>query len=393
MKRTMLPAVCTGLILFASCNSNSNSNNTTAGGAEDTTATKQELTMPAAANFQSNANGNATSLYVLKNGNIQAAITNYGGRVVGLWVPDKAGKLVDVTLGYDSLSSYQKTGESFFGTLVGRYANRIGNARFTLEGKEYKLDANDGVNTLHGGRTGFHSRVWNANQTSDSTLVLTYLSKDGEEGYPGNLTTTVTYTLGANKELRIDYNAMTDKTTVLNLTNHAYFNLNGEGSGDILDHVLTLNADKFTEANEQLIPTGQILNVAGTPLDFRQPVAIGQRINDTANVHIKNGKGYDHNWVLNKGGDSLTLAATVAGPKTGIVMQILTTEPGVQFYSGNFMNNIAGKGGKVYNKRNGFCLETQHFPDSPNQPGFPTTVLKPGQTFRSTTVHRFSVQQ
>jgi aldose 1-epimerase len=389
MKRTMLYAFCAAFTLFTSCNNTAE----TPKASEDLDM-DLPVKMPAITNFQTNVDGHTTNLYILKNkDSIYAAITNYGGRIVGLWVPDNTGKLVDVTLGYDSLANYQRPGESFFGTLVGRYANRIGNARFTLDGKEYTLDANDGDNTLHGGRTGFHSRIWTANQPNDSTLVLSYLSKDGEEGYPGNLTTTVTYVLSNGNELKIDYNAVTDKSTVLNLTNHAYYNLNGEGSGDILDHVLTLNADQFTEADEELIPTGQILNVAGTPLDFRQPTVIGQRINDTANVHIKNGKGYDHNWVLNKGSDSLTLAATVTGPKTGIVMQVFTTQPGIQFYSGNFMNNISGKGGKVYDLRNGFCLETQHFPDSPNQPNFPSTVLKPGQTFRSTTVHRFSVQR
>lgn len=345
--------------------------------------------------FQNTIEGLQTNLYYLKNrNNMQAAITNYGARLVSLLVPDKNSRLVDVVLGYDSLRHYQMPGQSSFSATIGRFANRIGGAKFTLDGVEYKMNTSNGGITLHGGRTGFHTRVWKADQPNDSMLILTYQSKDGEEGFPGNLTTVVTYTVTDKNELRIDYAAITDKTTVINLTNHSYFNLNGEGSGSIQDHVLTLNANQVTETDARLIPTGKFLNVAGTSLDFRQPKPISQHINDTADAYIKLGRGYDHNFVLNKELDSIALAATVLAPKTGIIMQVQTTEPGVQFYTGNFISkNVRGKGNKTYDQRHGFCLETQHFPDSPNKPNFPTTVLMPGQNFRSTTIHRFSVQK
>jgi aldose 1-epimerase len=293
-----------------------------------------------------------------------------------------------VVLGFDSLAGYIENAGPYFGALVGRYANRIGHAAFKLNGVEYKLAANNGENTLHGGIHGFNSAVWTPRELADGGLELSYLSKDGEENFPGNLRVTVTYHLTDANELRIDYAATTDKATVLNLTNHSYFNLKGAGEGDILGHVLTLHADRYTPVDAGLIPLGELRSVAGTPLDFRKATAIGARI-EQDDPQLKLGKGYDHNWVLKSGG-KLNLAARVEEPASGRVLEVLTTEPGVQFYTGNFLDgSIHGKGGKVYARRSGFCLETQHFPDSPNKPAFPTTLLKPGQEFRSTTVFRF----
>lgn len=346
------------------------------------------------ANYQATVDGKQTDLYVLKNSkNVQVAITNFGGRVVSILVPAKDGKMTDVALGYEKLSGYQKENEPYFGALIGRFGNRIGNAKFTLDGKTYQLAANNGTASLHGGPTGFHARVWDAKQTADNALELTYLSKDGEEGYPGNLNVKVVYTVTDDNELKIDYTATTDKATVVNLTNHTYFNLNGEGSGDINDHVLQINADKFTPVDASLIPTGELKPVAGTPFDFTKPTAIGERV-EADDEQLKLGKGYDHNFVLTNGDKSLKQAAVITGPKTGISMEVLTTEPGIQFYGGNFMEGKEndGKAGKAYPFRNGFCLETQHFPDSPNKPKFPTTTLKPGETYNTTTVYKFSVK-
>jgi aldose 1-epimerase len=343
--------------------------------------------------FGKMADGQTIDLYTLTNKNgMEASIINYGGRVVTLKTPDRDGRLDDVVLGFDNLEGYQ--GENpYFGALIGRYGNRIGKASFTLDGVLYKLPANNGPNTLHGGPKGFDKAVWQARDVSDGQsqrVQLTYLSKDGEEGFPGNLTATVVYTLTANNELRIDYRATTDKDTVVNLTNHSYFNLQGQGVGDILGHEVTLNADAFTPVDKELIPTGEIRGVEGTPFDFRKPVAIGARINQN-DEQLKFGRGYDHNFVLRGGGGTLTPAARVYEPKTGRVMEVLTTEPGIQFYSGNFLDGtLHGKGGKVYPLRSGLCLETQHFPDSPNKPGFPSTVLRPGAEYQTTTVYRFS---
>jgi aldose 1-epimerase len=295
-----------------------------------------------------------------------------------------------VILGFDSLGGYVDNPGPFFGALIGRYGNRIGGARFALNGIEYKVDQNDGANSLHGGARGFDKAIWTAKELGDGGLELTYLSKDGEEGYPGNLNATVTYHLTGANELRIDYAATTDKTTVVNLTNHSYFNLKGDG--DILGHILTLHADRFTPVDSGLIPTGELRAVNGTPFDFRKPTAIGARIDQT-DEQLKLGRGYDHNWVLNRKGRRLSLAARVEEPSTGRVLEVSTTEPGIQFYTGNFLDGtIKGKGGKVYGLRSGFCLETQHFPDSPNNPEFPSTVLKPGEKFHSTTVFKFSVK-
>lgn len=343
------------------------------------------------ADFGKTRDGVAIQIYTLTNTKgMEARITNYGGIVVSLKVPDRGGALGDVVLGHDSLDGYLDNPGPFFGALIGRYGNRIGHARFTLDGKVYTLAKNDGENTLHGGTRGFDKVVWTPRELPDGGLELTYLSKDGEEGFPGNLKVVVNYRLTDANELKIDYSASTDKDTVANLTNHSYFNLKGAGNGDILDHLLTLNADRFTPVDAGLIPTGELKPVEGTPFDFRKPTAIGARIEQN-DEQLKLGKGYDHNWVLSRSGSGLSLAARVEAPSTGRVLEVLTTQPGIQFYTGNFLDGtIRGKGGKVYGFRNGFCLETQHFPDSPNKPNFPTTVLKAGQHSHSTTVFRFS---
>ena len=337
--------------------------------------------------------GTQVDLYTLVNTNgMTAKITNYGAILVSLEVPDRNGKLADVVLGYDNLKDYIER-NAFFGATVGRYANRIGGAKFTLDGVEYRLAANNGPNSLHGGKKGFDKVVWRLDdikaEGNEAVVKMTYVSEDGEEGYPGNLACSVTYTLTDNNELKINYEAETDKTTVVNLTNHSYFNLAGQGVGDILDHVLMLNANEYTVFDEGLIPTGEIRSVKGTPFDFTSPTPIGARIGQVGN-------GYDQNYVLSKEGaqaGSLTLCARVSEPTSGRIMEVLTTEPGVQFYTGNFLDGtLTGKEGKVYKKHYAFCLETQHYPDSPNKPDFPSVVLKPGQKFTSTTVYKFSAK-
>ncbi len=337
--------------------------------------------------------GEAVDLYTLTNtSGMEARIMTYGGIVVSLKTPDRHGKLEDVVLGFDSLGPYL-SGHPFFGALAGRYGNRIANGKFSLNGTEYTLARNNGKNHLHGGLKGFDKKVWKSTDVSTAdgpALELTYLSKDGEEGYPGNLSVTVTYRLTERNELKIDYLATTDQDTVVNLTNHSYFNLSG--ASDILQHQISINADRFTPVGEGLIPTGEIKPVKGTPLDFEQSTPIGARI-DSDNDQLVLGKGYDHNFVLNHAPGELGLAATVDEPTTGRVMEVLTTEPGVQFYTGNFLDgSLTGKGGRVYQRRSGFCLETQHFPDSPNHPNFPTTVLKAGQKYQTTTIYKFSAK-
>jgi aldose 1-epimerase len=337
--------------------------------------------------FGKTPDGKQVDLYILTNtSGITAKITNFGGILVSLEVPDRHGNLADITLGFDKLDGY--LGEHpYFGAIVGRYANRIGKAVFKLDGVEYKLAANNSENHLHGGIKGFDKRVWRLEDigvTTDGTMVkLSYISEDGEEGYPGNLACSVIYTLTEDDKLKISYEAETDKKTVVNLTNHSYYNLAGQGNGDILDHELMLNADKYTVVDEGLIPTGENRNVDSTPMDFTKPMTIGSRIEKVEG-------GYDHNYVLNSGGGSLALAAKVYEPTSGRVMEIYTDQPGVQFYTGNFLDgSITGKDGKVYKKHYGFCLETQHFPDSPNKPDFPSVVLKPGQKYATETVHKF----
>jgi aldose 1-epimerase len=340
--------------------------------------------------------GAAVDLYTLANkSGMRATITNYGAIVVSLWIPDRQGRLADVVLGFDTLDEYVRC-RSYFGALIGRYGNRIAGGKFSLDGKNYALAQNDHGQHLHGGVRGFDKVLWKAVATSNGaepSLTLQYLSKDGEEGYPGNLRASVTYTLTETNGLKIDYLAKTDRTTVVNLTNHSCFNLAGAGSGDILSQQLTINADRFTPVAEGLIPTGELHPVAGTPFDFRQPTAIGARIGGN-DAQLRLGRGYDHNWALNRNsGKDLTLAARVVEPTSGRVMNILSTEPGLQFYSGNFLDGSeVGKGGKSYKHRYGFCLETQHFPDSPNKPAFPSTTLRPGQEYRSTTIYQFSTK-
>jgi len=340
------------------------------------------------ADFAAEIDGDSVKLYTLTNGTATAAITNYGARVVSLLVPDKNGELIDVVLGYKDLNAYRDPDDGFYGAVVGRYGNRIAKGQFELEGQSYQLEINNGPNSLHGGTNGFFQKVWEVKHVTDSSLELNYVSPDGDAGYPGTLDATIVYTLTSDNGLEIAYRATTDKTTVVNLTNHSYFNLSGEGDSTILDHLLTIRADGYTPVDETLIPTGEIASVENTPFDFRQPTAIGARI-DTADAQLVLGKGYDHNFVLKKD-PGLQLVATVESPKTGIVMDILTEEPGLQFYSGNFMDNVQNaKGGKTYGYRSAFCLETQHFPDSPNQPGFPSTVLEPNAEYHTRTVYRF----
>ncbi len=332
------------------------------------------------------------NVYTLANKNgVKMTVTNFGCKIISLWVPDRNGTLGDVVLGYDSAQQYV-AGNPSFGAIIGRYGNRIGKAKFVLDGKEYLLSANNHGNSLHGGPNGFHNAYWQTEQNpaTPNRLEFRYLSKDGEEGYPGNLNAKIVYTLTDDNELVIDYLATTDKTTVINLTHHSYFNLAGPANGDILNHSMMIDADRFTVVDEGLIPTGELRKVEGTPFDFRKPHRIGERI-DAHDQQIEFGKGYDHNWVLNKKDKSLTLAAKVTEPTTGRVMEVLTTEPGVQFYTGNFLNgNDRGKGGKAYDFRTGFCLEAQHFPDSPNRPDFPSVILKPGEKYEQKTVYRFS---
>ena len=350
-------------------------------------------TLAAGAPFGKAPDGRAVELFTLTNGHgMEARIMTWGAAVVSLKVLDAQGQLGDVVLGFDDLDGYLQH-DFFAGKVVGRYANRIGQARFTLDGKQYKLAANNGRNTLHGGNQGFDKRLWTPVKADGHSLELQYKSNDGEEGYPGNLVATVRYTLTDNNELRLDYTATTDKDTVVNLANHSYFNLGGAGNGNILDEDLWIDADRFTPVTSELIPTGELPSVAGTPMDFRKPTRIGERI-DADYEQLKYGPGYDHNWVLNKPKPGLTPAARLHDPRSGRVMEVLTTEPGLQFYSGNMMAaQVTGKAGQVYVRRGALCLETQHFPDSPNQPSFPSTELKPGETFRSTTVFRFSVDK
>ena len=347
--------------------------------------------------FGKTPDGEAVDVYTLTNKNgAEVEITNYGGSVVSVKVPDRDGKLGDVVLGFDSVDGYVNN-TSYLGALIGRYGNRIGHAQFKLDGKTYTLAKNNGENTLHGGTKGFNKAVWTAKEIpakDGQALELTYLSKDGEEGFPGNLDVRVIYTLTDSNALKIEYSATTDKDTVVNLTNHSYFNLGGPRSGDILGHVIMIEADKLTPVDSGLIPTGELRNVAGTPFDFRRPTPIGERINSDEE-QIKLGGGYDHNFVLRrKPGDPISLAARVVEPKTGRVMEVWTMEPGVQFYTGNFLDgSLHGKGGIAYTKRSAFCLETQHFPDSPNKPEFPSTELKPGQRYHTTTIYKFSTEK
>ena len=372
-KQFSLLLILISTLIFFSCNK------------QDHNMVKKEL-------FGTLQNGENIYSYTLTNNNgMSATIINYGATVVNLHVPDKNGKIEDVILGYDSLSSYVK-GASYFGGIVGRYGNRIAKGKFTLDGKEYQLPTNNGVNSLHGGTIGFNKRVWEAKELNGSTLQLTYVSPDGEEGYPGTFTLTVTYSLTDKDGLKIDYKATTDKPTILNPTNHCYFNLTGNPNNTILNHILMINADKFTPVDSTLIPMGQLEDVANTPMDFRKPTEIGKRINDDFQ-QLKFAGGYDHNWVLNNYNGSVREAATLYDSTSGILLKVLTDQPGIQFYSGNFLDGKdKGKDGIYYKFRTGLCLECQHFPDSPNEKNFPSVVLKPGETYTQTTVYEFSVK-
>lgn len=380
MKKLFLSIIALSLIA-ASCN---NDPKQTTPSTQDSAA-KASLTQRPYADFE----GKAITEYTLRNASgAELSIINYGGTITSLRVPDKNGKLQNVVLGFDSLAGYTQQGNPFFGALIGRYGNRIGGAKFTLDGTTYKLSANDNGNSLHGGKKGYDKVVWGAAPLpGDSSLELTYRSADGEEGYPGNLSVKVVYTLTADNAVRIDYTAITDKATPVNLTNHAYFNLSGGSDSTILDHTLQIAAAKYTAVNDQLIPTGALPEVKGSPMDFNTAKPIGRDI-----TQVKG--GYDHNWVLDRTNDQLQQVATLRHPASGRTMEVWTTEPGLQFYSGNFLDGTLTHtlNGTRYVKHAALCLETQHFPDSPNQPSFPNTILRPGETYRTTTVYKFGIQ-
>ncbi|MBO4488013.1 MAG: galactose mutarotase [Bacteroidaceae bacterium] len=340
----------------------------------------------------------STALYVLTNSNgMEVCFTNFGGRIVSIMVPDKQDTLRDVCLGHDNIADYEKYGAEGcnFGALIGRYGNRIAKGQFTLDDVTYQLPINNGPNSLHGGGPiAFHNRIWEANKVDEQNIEFTTKSLDGEDGYPGTVEVKVTYTLADDNSLKINYQATTDKATVLNLTNHCYFNLSGDGTKDCLDEVLTLDADQFTAVDADVAVTGEVLNVEGTPFDFRTPTAIGDRIDDESNQQIVNGHGYDHNWILNTKGDISKCFGTLYDPNTGIKMEMFTDQPGLQFYAGNFLDgSFVGKKGVKYPRRSAFCFETQHYPDSPNHPEWPSTTLRPGEKYETTTIYKFSVEK
>ncbi len=374
----MLRAIAIGILCFGMC--------ATLAGAKTTVTTQPFGKMP---------DGTQIESYTLSDGSVEATIITYGGIVVSLKTPDRNGNSADIVLGFDDLDGYYSNsngtkGGAFIGALVGRYANRIAKGQFTLDGKTYNLPINNPPNSLHGGPHGFNNQVWKGKEIPNG-VELTYVSKAGEAGYPGTLTAVVRYTL-ISGELKIDYSATTDKDTAVNLTNHSYFNLAGQGKGDILGNMLTLQASKFTPVDAGLIPTGELKPVDGTPFDFTKSTAVGARI-DSDDEQIKLGHGYDHNWVLDSKDGKVALAAEVYEPTTGRVLQVLTDQPGIQFYTGNFLDGtVKGKGGVSYGRRSALCLETQHFPDSPNHPDFPTTELKPKQKYHTTTVFKFSAR-
>lgn len=370
-----------GLFLFLACTNRSQPEETTT------------LSGLKKSNFETEFEGKQTYLYVLKNASgMEVCITNYGGRIVSVMVPDKDGEMQDVVLGFESVDDYINTPNNL-GATIGRYGNRIAHGKLMVDGVEYDLPKNNNGHTLHGGDKGFDSKVFDANQTNEKTLELTYFSKDGEEGFPGNLTTKVTMTLTDDNAIDIQYEASTDKETVINLTNHAYFNLAGNHEETILNHLLTIDADSFTPIDSTVMTTGEILTVEGTDLDFRTPTLIGKRIDNYENEQLKNADGYDHNWVLNTGGDITKSSATLYYPETGIELDVYTTEPGMQIYTGNFLDgSMTGKKGVNYKKRTAVCLETQKYPDAPNNPDWPSTSLKPGEEYTSRCIYKFSVR-
>jgi len=342
-------------------------------------------------NFSSEIDGKEVGLYTLKNSSgLVAQVTNYGGKIVNLWIPDKEGNFDDIVLGYNDINGYLNSGEIYFGALVGRYGNRIGKGKFTLNDTTYTLAVNNGENHLHGGIKGFNAVVWDVEQPDGQTLILKYLSPDMEEGYPGDLDVKVRYQLNDDNEFKIEYWATTDKATPVNLTSHSFFNLKGEGTGSINDHLVLINADSFTPVDAGLIPTGIIEPVEGTPMDFRELTAIGKRVGSDYG-QLKLGNGYDHNFVLNKSSEGLNYAGKAVDPVSGRIMEVYTNEPGMQFYGGNFLDGTEiGKSGNPYNFRDAFCFETQHFPDSPNKENFPPTVLEPGEGYYSVCIYKFA---
>ncbi|HVT83662.1 MAG TPA: aldose epimerase family protein [Chitinophagaceae bacterium] len=379
MKRTIQFVLVTVAIASIGCNNKSKSEK------NEAAAMKPGITEQSFGMYESKP----VKEYTITNGSgMQVSIINYGGTVTKLITPDKNGTMGDVVLGFDSLSGYLQKADPYFGALIGRYGNRIANAKFTLDGKQYTLAPNNNGNSLHGGNKGFDKQYWDIEKMpGDSSLKLTYLSKDGEEGYPGNLNVQVIYTLGSDNSLKIDYSATTDKPTPVNLTNHCYFNLSGGKDSTILDHDLSLNADNYTPVNDALIPTGKIEPVKGTPMDFTTAKKIGRDIDQVKG-------GYDHNWVLSRNGSGLVEAATVYDPGSGRYMEVFTTQPGIQFYTGNFLDGSLTdtKNGEKYVQHGALCLETQHYPDSPNEPSFPSTILKPGETYHQTTIYKFSIK-
>ncbi|WP_149913816.1 aldose epimerase family protein [Sphingobacterium cavernae] len=380
MKSKYLSFLFAGILLASSCQNGKTNQATSEQGKIDSTV------------FYTNFDNKDVLQYVIGNDKVKVSVTNFGARIVSLIVNDKAGNPVDVLLGYDTADEFIKNTDNFYGAVVGRFGNRIGNATFTINGQKYELEKNDGDNSLHGGTNGVYNKVWDVKSHSGESITLEYLSPDGEAGYPGNVTMQVTYKVNANGGLEIDYSGVTDKETILNLTSHGYFNLNGEGDTTILDHELWIDANKITEVNKSLIPTGKSINILGTAFDFTKPKLIGKDINRSTD-QLKYGQGYDHNFELNKK-EGFAEVASLYAPNTGIEMKILTTEPGLQFYSGNFMSDEdpKGKGGKAYPFRAALCLETQHFPDAPNHDNFPSTTLRPGEKYTSKTEYRFSVR-
>ena len=347
-------------------------------------------------NFQTEHMGMSTDLYTLTNDNgMEVCFTNFGGRIVSIMVPDRDGNMLDVCLGHDSIADYIRYGHQGcnFGALIGRYGNRIRDGKFTLDGVAYQLPRNNDGNCLHGGGDiAFHNRMWQAQPIDRHSIAFTTFSEDGEDGFPGNLSVKVTYTLTNDNAITIAYEATTDKPTVVNLTNHCYFCLSGDPSRDILDEILYLNAEAYTPVDANVAVTGEVAAVENTPFDFRTPTRVGDRIDDTTHLQIRNGRGYDHNWLLNTHGDIHAVAATLYDPTSGIQMTIYTDQPGVQFYAGNFLDgSFMGKGGIAYPKRSGLCFETQHYPDSPNQPHFPSTTLRPGEQYTTRTIYKFTI--